>query len=119
MLWSGTTGPALDVKFKSAQNDVTFQCNLDKTSWQPCLSPKPLSGLSDAYHAFAIRAMDPYGNVSSPRVQNWKVDATGPSTTITSPAGATQVAFVASEKGTSQCSVDGGAFAACTSPYSV
>jgi hypothetical protein len=119
MAWSGLMGPAFDVAFKSAQSDVSFLCNLDGTSWQTCSSPKKLSGLGEGFHAFGVRAMDGHGNLGNSLTQNFKVDATGPATTITTPAGSTTVAFAASEKGTSECSVDGGAFKACASPFTV
>jgi hypothetical protein len=75
-------------------------------------------------HTFQVRAIDPAGNTdASPASYGWTVDTTAPDTSITSsPPDPTSdpsasFDFSASEAGSSfECSLDGAAFAACTSP---
>jgi hypothetical protein len=81
-------------------------------------------------HTFAVRAVDAAGNVdATPAVRVWTfLDVTAPESVIlSSPAsqtGETTATFTfdveVPEPGvTFECSVDGAAFGACTSPYSV
>jgi hypothetical protein len=103
---------------------ATFQCALDGAAFAACTSPKAYSGLSEAAHSFAVRVRDAVGNLDpTPATHSWTVDLTPPSTTITDgPSGVVPIAsasftFTSSEAdSTFGCSVDGGAFAACTSP---
>jgi hypothetical protein len=70
-----------------------------------------------------VRATDALGNVdATPASTTWTVaDTTPPETTITTaPSGKTpSVSFAASEASTFECSLDGAAWAACTSPASL
>lgn len=122
---TGTTGPA-GVSFSFSSSEAgTFECSLDSGSFAACSSPQPYSGLAGGSHTFRVRSIDSVGNVDpTPATQTWTVDATPPETTITSgPANGATVtaaptfAFSSEPSATFQCSVDGGGFAACTSPF--
>ncbi|MDQ2622901.1 MAG: Ig-like domain-containing protein, partial [Actinomycetota bacterium] len=101
-----------------------FECQVDGGEWEPCAAPATMTGLSDGAHSFAVRAIDEVGNRSAePTVRDWTVDTVAPETSITEgPAAQAGVAeasfgFTSSEPGsTFECSLDGAAFAACTSP---
>jgi hypothetical protein len=83
-----------------------------------------LSGVADGAHVYTAKATDAAGNTSSPSsAHTVTVDTTAPQTSISSgpadPTVDTSASFVfdSSEGGSSfQCSLDGAAFAACTSP---
>jgi alpha-tubulin suppressor-like RCC1 family protein len=108
----------------SSESHSTFTCKLDAAT-STCGSTKSYSGLSAGTHNFSVTPTDQAGNVGSPTTYTWTVDLTPPQTTInTQPAAATRATtasftFSSSETGsTFQCKLDGGAFAACTSPKS-
>jgi hypothetical protein len=126
-----TSGPADPTSASSAsfgftsEAGATFQCQLDGGSWTACSSPQSYSGLAEGAHSFQVRATDTAGNVDpTPATRTWTIDLTAPETTITSgpadPTSATSASFgFTSEPGaTFQCQLDGGAWAACTSPKS-
>jgi myo-inositol-hexaphosphate 3-phosphohydrolase len=124
---SGTVGSAsATFSFSSSLPSSTFQCKLDASSFTPCTSPTSYSGLVDGSHTFQVRATDTAGNTDpTPATRSWTVDTTAPDTTITSgpndPTSATSASFTFSstEAGsTFGCSLDGGAFAPCSSPAS-
>ena len=103
---------------------ATFQCALDGAAFAACASPTSFTGLREAAHTFAVRVRDAVGNLDpTPATRSWTVDLTPPTTTITDgPTGTVPLAsasfiFTSNEAGsTFGCSVDGGGFAACTSP---
>jgi peptidoglycan/xylan/chitin deacetylase (PgdA/CDA1 family) len=109
--------------FKASESAI-FECRLDGGAFKACSSPDVLSGLSDGSHTFEVRATDTAGNKeTAPPSYTWTVDATPPVTTIESPPlGETigtgvSIVFSADEPATFECSLDGGAYTACTSPY--
>ncbi|HLL52304.1 MAG TPA: endonuclease/exonuclease/phosphatase family protein [Myxococcaceae bacterium] len=100
-----------------------FECSLDGSVFTSCVSPKSYSGMTEGPHTFTVRAVDAAGNVDpSPSSRTWTVDTAPPDTTVTSgPASVTNATtasftFTATEPGSFECSLDGGAFDACTSP---
>jgi large repetitive protein len=109
---------------------LRFECRLDSqqsAAWSACSSPRQYTGLGAGSHTFDVRAFDQAGNVdSTPASFAWTIvveeppDTTPPETTITSATTSGMSAsfsFVANEPGsTFECSLDGTAFAACTSP---
>jgi hypothetical protein len=127
-----TTSTGASFGFSSSESGSTFQCSLDSGSWSSCTSPKSYSGLAVGSHTFAVKATDAAGNTdASPATRSWTVqastppptDTTAPDTTISSgPSGTTtstgaSFGFSSSESGsTYQCSLDSGAWTACTSP---
>jgi hypothetical protein len=106
---------------------LTFQCQLDvadTAAWTACTSPRSATGLAAGSHIFRVRAVDGAGNVDpQPAVYTWTIDLAAPETVISSGPGTTTTstsasfAFSSSEAGsTFECSLDTGAYAACTSP---
>jgi hypothetical protein len=109
--------------FVSSEPNSTFRCSLDLGTFTPCSSGKTYESLGDGPHSFAVAARDAAGNIdSTPAYWTWRVDATGPDTTITSgPPGNTTstdatFAFTSSEsRSTFTCQLDGSAAEACGS----
>ncbi len=105
-----------------ANEAATFECRLDGAAFTACASPKTYAGLADGTHTFALRATDAAGNTGPVASRSWRVDTTAPATSITSgpadPSGdaGASLSFGASEAATFECRLDGGAYAACTSP---
>jgi hypothetical protein len=120
--------------FSSDETNSTFECRLDGTAYSACTSPKSYTDLSNGSHTFDVRATDGAGNVdASPASSTFAVevppppqDTTPPDTIIDSgPSGTTDSTsasfeFSSTESGsTFECSLDGGAFASCSSPHRV
>src|SRR5215212_9981652 len=132
---SGTVGTgSADFAFFSDETNSTFECRLDGTAYSACTSPKSYTDLSNGSHTFDVRATDGAGNVdASPASRTFSVevppppqDTTPPDTIIDSgPSGTTDSTsasfeFSSTESGsTFECSLDGGAFASCSSPHRV
>ncbi|MGH3033191.1 MAG: Ig-like domain-containing protein [Gaiellaceae bacterium] len=128
-----TAGPAdptnqtdATFSFISSEAGSSFECALDGGAFAGCASPMSYTTLAEGAHTFEIRATDPAANTdATPAALGWTVDLTPPETSITSapssPTNSTSPAlgFASSEAGSSfECRLDGGAFAACTSPKS-
>jgi hypothetical protein len=106
-----------------------FQCKLDDdpSGYQPCSSPVTLTGLTDGVHDFRIQGIDFLGNVGPTKTVHWDQEVTPTATITGGPAdGATVSGLEASfsfttpnTSATFECSVDGGAYAPCTSPDAV
>jgi hypothetical protein len=103
----------------------SFECSLDGGAFVSCPNPKTYTGVPDGAHTFQARAVDPSGNRdASPASYSWTIDATPPNTSIgpTQPAPLTTATsatfdFSSNESPvTFACSLDGGAFASCTTP---
>jgi hypothetical protein len=110
--------------FTSNKLGSTFACQLDGAGFAPCTSPVVYSGLADRRHGFAVRATDPLGTTGPATVWEWTVDTVAPAAPVvdsaprnpTNAATAT-LAFHGVETGLQHaCRLDGGAFAACSSP---
>lgn len=108
--------------FESDDEEATLACSLDGATLAACSSPVNLTGLSDGSHSFRIRATDEAGNQTT-ETYEWRVDTVAPKVTFNStpPATTTDVAelieFTVSESGsTLSCTLDGEAFADCSSP---
>jgi hypothetical protein len=108
---------------------ASFECRLDTGAWSACTSPKAFTGLSDGSHTFAVRAIDNVGNVDgTPAAYAWTVDSNLPETVLLStPPAVTQstsasFTFIGTDDTapasaiTFECRLDGGVWAACTSP---
>lgn len=118
---------ATDASFSFTDTDsgVGFQCSLDGAAFAGCSSPQQYSGLALGAHSFQVRAVSGNGTPSAATTFTWTIGV-GPATpTITAqPASSTadtgaSFSFTDSDAtATFQCSVDGAAFASCTSPTS-
>jgi thermitase len=122
------TAVASDAKFEFTATDaggpVSTECSLDGAASAPCTSPKTYDSLADGEHEFAVVAEDAVGNTQR-ATRSWTIDTSPPALAITEgPSGSTTETgatfrFTATDPSgpvTTECSLDGAAFAACTSP---
>jgi len=119
--FSSSTSAA--VAFSSDDEDATTTCRLDDGDWAACASPVTYDDLEDGEHTVAVRATDAPGNASTVRTATWTVDTTVPSAVIgTRPATLTRATTASlalssdDAHATFACRVDGGDWAACTTP---
>jgi parallel beta-helix repeat protein len=123
-----TSSTGATFTFLADEPGSTFECSLDGMAFAACTSPQEYTGLSAGGHVFGVRAIDPSGNIEpGPAIYLWTIempaDTTPPETTIvlgpealTTATNAT-FTFSADKLGsTFECSLDGTAFTACTSP---
>jgi hypothetical protein len=114
----------------SSEPGASFRCQLDDQPVETsCDSPRTYTGLGDGPHMFKVWARDAVGNQdASPATRSWTVlDSTPPSTAIDSgpsqdsstQSTSATFTFSSDEGGVFECAVDGGAFAACTSPHAL
>ena len=126
-----TSAPAALVKQSDAavsftgEDSATFACSLDGAAFAACSSPYQLTSLPDGNHTVAVRQTDVAGNTSVSASTTWRSDTTAPAppsltTTPASPTSQTSgsVSFSGEVNATYLCSIDDGAFAACTSAFS-
>jgi hypothetical protein len=60
-------------RFRATEARSTFQCKLDRTSWQRCKSPKTYKVVKRGRHTFQVRAMDRAGNIDpTPARKRWR-----------------------------------------------
>lgn len=100
----------------------TIQCKVDGGSYAAAASPFTTAALSEGAHTITCRAVDTAGNATAEVTRSITVDTAAPTITILdgSPRwdGKHNFTFTSNEAGTVfQCKVDGGAYAAATSPY--
>ncbi len=123
-----TNATAASFTFAADESVSGYECQMDGGGWVACSSPKSYAGpLAEGAHTFDVRATaDDAGNAGTTTSYGWTVDTTAPATTIdSSPADpsndtAPTFSFSAAESVAGfECSLDGGAFAACTSPTSL
>jgi len=121
-----TNQRSVSFAFTSNKAGSTFSCRLDDAGFSPCTSPAAYAGLGDRRHRFAVRATDPAGNTGLATVWEWTLDTIAPVAPSigSAPRNPTNVrnasiTFSSTEPGLGYaCRLDGGAFAACTSPVS-
>jgi hypothetical protein len=119
-----TSATSATFMFTSTEPGSSFECRLDGAAFSACSSSKAYSALSAGSHTFEVRATDLAGNTdATPASHTWTIDTTAPETTITSaptdPTSETTATFgfTSDEAGAVfECSLDGAAFAPCTSP---
>lgn len=104
---------------------ATFACSLDGAAPTPCTSPVELSPLSDGQHTFTV-AQTSEGLTSTPASYSWTVTTAPPGapTIVGGPdpesgPGPATIQFETDPGASAECSVDGGEFAACTSPVTL
>jgi arylsulfatase A-like enzyme len=117
------SGPGVSFSFTDGEAGVTFRCSLDGGTATACSSPVSWSGLANGPHSLAVSAVDAAGNTSGSTSFSWSVDSVPPpapsfTSTPASPSGASvSFSFTDTEAGaTFECSLDGAAFSACSSP---
>lgn len=130
----GTSGATQATVMFSATDSLSglknSECSLDNAPYAPCQSPVTLQNLAAGAHTYGIRATDLAGNVSAVQTANWTIAVGVLTATITqfpsSFSNSKSATFVFSGSSASgqplnmfQCSHDGAALAACTSPYTL
>lgn len=117
---SNVTSPSFGF---SANEPTSFQCKLDSGPFAACTSPKGYDNLADGSHTFTVKATDAAGNTGQASY-SWLLETNLPIVTLTeapsqaSKSSAATFSFTASKPASFECRLDGGAFAACTSPES-
>jgi endonuclease/exonuclease/phosphatase family metal-dependent hydrolase len=102
--------------------DATFECSLDGAAFAACSSPHDEAALAQGAHTFRVRALRAGLVDASPASRSWSVDTVGPETVLSSgPSGtvastSASFTFLGAEAASFECSLDGAAFSACTSP---
>ena len=131
-----TSGPSISATTSTATFGLSgalpsegYQCRLDGAGvWTTCTTPWQLTGLADGNHTFEVQTADAAGNGGPITSRLWLIDTIPPSGTPViggSPsdptnqttASLTLTGAVVGE--TYACSLDGAAFAACTSPHAL
>ena len=110
--------------FADAEPNVTYLCQLDGGAFAACSTPQTYSRLADGVHALSFKARDAAGNVGPATAHRWRIDTIAPPKPVLlqkpanpSPSSSATFAFSDAESGaTFECRIDGGAWAACTSP---
>ena len=64
--------------FESTDATATFECAVDEGDFEPCVSGEAIDALTDGDHIFAVRSVDPGGNISTVADYEWEVDLTNP-----------------------------------------
>ncbi|MBX3023161.1 MAG: fibronectin type III domain-containing protein [Bdellovibrionales bacterium] len=122
-----TASSNISFTFSANQTGVTFWCALDSATPAMCTSPKAYTGVANGTHTFKVYAVNSSNKQEDPpKSYTWTVDSVAPTVTITNAAQlptltkqtAMSFQFAANEASSFQCSVDGSAFAPCTSPQS-
>ena len=118
--------------FSSNEAGSSFACSIDGGSFAACSSPHTTATLANGSHTFSVRATDSSANTdASPATRTFTVQTTTPPPANTTPpqteitaqpdkktkSKSASFSFRANEPGTFQCSLDGAAFTACTSPF--
>jgi peptidoglycan/xylan/chitin deacetylase (PgdA/CDA1 family) len=119
-----TTATSAAIGF-SGESGATFTCALDHAAFTQCSSPVTLTGLATGSHSFAVEQTDTNGDVSAAATATWSVQRptppppaptlhnVPPATTTSSSA---TISFTGVSRAKFTCSVDGAAYAPCTSP---
>jgi hypothetical protein len=108
--------------FTVNEGGTTLQCKLDNGAFANCNSPTTYSNLADGQHLFTVKATDGAGNAGQTEY-GWRLETILPIATLTdtpqNPSTSTSARFEFSPsraQATLECSLDGQAFAVCTSP---
>ena len=118
---SPSTSSSASFSFNS-ESGATFQCSLEDAAFATCSSPKDYTDLADGSHTFQVKATDAAGNTGPAASYTWTVDTTAPTASITasptnpSSSSAPSFSFSSESGATLACSLDGAAFATCSSP---
>jgi hypothetical protein len=107
--------------FTGTKSASTFSCRLDDRAWQSCAGAASYSGLGEGSHVVSVLPTDRYGIAApAPLTVSWRVDLTAPETLLLAvrpSAGASgEASFVSETAAGFECRLDGGSWAACTTP---
>ncbi len=109
-----------------ANTSATFLCARDGAKATACTSPMTYTGLAAGAHKFTVQAVVPGAKKGRVATVNWTIDLTAPNKpTVSQPTTPTtsqsaSISFSSTSTGvTYKCSLDGAAFATCTSPRSL
>lgn len=124
-----TNATTVTPAFAKGTGDVvslSFECRLDGAAWAPCTSPRSYPTLAEGQHSFSVRGVNTANLAGATTTRSWVVDTTAPGapTLGDRPAARTKTAsasfsFTGEKGATFTCSLDGGAFTPCTSPYAL
>ncbi len=85
---SGPAGPTADdaptFRFVSAP-DAEFECSLDGSAPEPCVSPRSYAALPDGRHSFSVAAADSDGTDPTPARRSFTVDTRVARPIVTAP----------------------------------
>ena len=120
-----TNSTSATFTFTSTDPTATFGCSLDNAAFTACTTGKSFTKLKVGAHNFKVQATAGGVTDPTPASVSWTIDKTAPNTTITPPVPpvltnnpVATFNFTSTEVGGGfQCSLDGGAFADCTSPF--
>jgi hypothetical protein len=108
-----------------------YLCSLDNATATTCSATIDYENIPDGHHTLRVWAVDAAGNQDpTPASASWTIDSVAPTAQITgNPDSATTVTtasftFISTNAGDApfasfQCSVDGGAYTTCTSPFGI
>lgn len=126
---ANTKNAAASFMYSSADlNGIkSFDCQLDSGAVAVCANTgATYAALASGAHTFKVRATDAVGNVSAFKTFSWTVDLAAPVVALMqTPSNSTMATdasftFSVTDQGSGvksiECKLDGGAFAACTSP---
>jgi lysophospholipase L1-like esterase len=121
-----TNATTASIQF-SGEPGGTYQCSLNAAPSSPCSSPLQLTGLAEGAYTVAVRQTDAAGNAGPEASASWTVDTTPPPVPLLTGAPpeftsstSAQISIGRFEAGSIfQCSVNGSAWATCTSPLSL
>jgi outer membrane protein OmpA-like peptidoglycan-associated protein len=100
-----------------------LECRIDAGAWATCASPYGPAGLADGPHTLEVRQRVGGGNPSPAASYSWTLDTAAPAApqVLAGPDSRTDAReaafeFAGEPEATFECRLDGGAWAACTSP---
>lgn len=133
-----TASPAANTKSRNAQFTMNangpdgvrdYRCRINGGEFAVCAKSVSYSNLPEGNNFFEFRIVNNLGIVSQIHRYNWKIDTVQPNLSFTStPASRTLANFAnftfnatdsGSTIGSILCSLDGGTFAACSTPYNL
>jgi hypothetical protein len=112
--------------FADGEPNVTYLCQLDGAASVACANPVTYKRLADGTHSLSVKARDAAGNVGAATAYRWRIDTAAPpkptlTQTPTNPSASASATFAFTDREAGvgfECALDGGAYAACTSPKS-
>ena len=119
-----TNSASADFEFASSESPASYECSIDAGAFSVCAVSVSFGGFGDGEHTLAVRATDAADNTDqTPAGHSWTVDTTAPAPpdVFSGPSGDTtstdvSFEFAGAAASSFECSLDSGAFVACTSP---